>query len=284
MTQGWGGLVQVWADHGEHAKKAAEGWSPVSPSGGGDGGARASLKAALTGISRGIKLSCQCAWHHGSLGEDALRDPSLSRLPVSTSPRVSAPTKLKDGTQMWGSHQGTPAMPLPLLWCQQSTKGLHGCLLQHRPSPAGLLGSGHPGPPPAPPAPMVAGGPAESREAAVQTPELSTLASGGRRGFAEGHRESQWQSLDEESTLLVPHLTPQAAGTGELRVAPQQRWGQEPGSAPSPAAGQGQSRFSLKTDPSEAGDPGPNCSTHKNQEAGRSGRAGKGLAGFCARA
>ena len=132
--------------------------------------------------------------------------------------------------------------------------------------------------------PMVAGGPAESREAAVQTPEPSTLASGGRRGFAEGHRESQWQSLDEESTLLVPHLTPQAAGTGELRVAPQQRWGQEPGSAPSPAAGQGQSRFSLKTDPSEAGDPGPNCSTHKNQEAGRSGRAGKGLAGFCARA
>lgn len=154
---GLGRAGPVWADHGEHAKKAAEGWSPVSPSGGGDGGARASLKAALMGISRGIKLSCQCAWHHGSLGEDALRDPSLSRLPVSTSPRVSAPTKLKDGTQMWGSHQGTPAMPLPLLWRQRPTKGLHGCLLQRRPSPAGLLGSGHPGPPPAPPAPMVAG-------------------------------------------------------------------------------------------------------------------------------
>lgn len=102
---GLGRAGPVWADHGEHAKKAAEGWSPVSPSGGGDGGARASLKAALMGISRGIKLSCQCAWHHGSLGEDALRDPSLSRLPVSTSPRVSAPTKLKDGTQMWGSHR-----------------------------------------------------------------------------------------------------------------------------------------------------------------------------------
>lgn len=82
-------------------------------------------------------------------------------------------------------------------------------------------------------------------------------------------------------------------------MAPQQRWGQEPGSAPSPAAGQGQSRFSLKTDPLEAGDPGPNVSTHENHEAGdpgpnsstyenheagRSWRAGKGLVGLCARA
>ena len=127
MTQGWGRLVRAWADHREHTQRRQQRGShlclpqeeAMEGPGKGPDEAVASLKAAPTGISRGIRLSCQRAelfspWksrHHGSLGEDALRDPSLSRLPVSTSPQVSAPTKLKDGTQMWGSHQGTPAMP-----------------------------------------------------------------------------------------------------------------------------------------------------------------------------
>ena len=60
-------------------------------------------------------------------------------------------------------------------------------------------------------------------------------------------------------------------------MAPQQRWG--PGArAHSLTCGRsGQSRFSLKTDPLEAGGPGPNGPTHKSHKAGRSSRAGKGL-------
>lgn len=65
----------------------------------------------------------------------------------------------------------------------------------------GLVGSGHgawqqpgarlllrsPGPPTSPTGSPRWGSP----EAAMQTPEPSALASGGRRGFVEGHRESQ---------------------------------------------------------------------------------------------
>ena len=47
------------------------------------------------------------------------------------------------------------------------------------------------------------GAPAESPEGTMQTPEPSALASGGRRGFAEGHRESLEKAMAPHSRTLA---------------------------------------------------------------------------------
>lgn len=237
VAAGWSGGGQAT---GKRREKAADGQSPVSPSGG-DGGARAGPRG-----SRGLPQGCR----HGDITGDK------AQLPTRPAPRKPgrgrSERSLSPDSQFPPPHESVlppgHTSKARFLSCGASghlrgstparcSAEPHLQALYHPPHStcqgSGLVGSGHGG-----------GG---SLEPPTGSPWWGV--SRGRRAYTRAqrpgfrreervcgrpHREPV-QSQDEESKFLTPHLTPQAAGTGWLRS---RGGGREPGPTRSPAAGQ----------------------------------------------